>query len=782
MAEHDLPIAAIRNPVLNAWNEHGGAIISAPPGSGKTTQLPLWFLDSGEAPIFLLIPKRLAVRMAARQLSDQLAEPVGQRVGYQLRDDAKTSASTRLVVTTYGTFLRILLNDPDRISGSTVIFDEFHERSVDQDLSFALIHQYINELDDSVRRLIMSATLNIRELATQTGLPVIESDGRSYPVKLTYQPTNIKQPADIARVIRNEYQHVEHHILVFLPGIREIRAIERHLDMPVLILHGTLNATPDVQALSQAPATVILATNVAESSITLPSVHTVIDTGLERYAQVHPVTGLTELKTRRISQASATQRSGRAGRLGPGKGIRLWSEDDQQSLVPHLPPPVRESDLTESVLLIAGWGNRPAEIPWPETPPKQRLALAVEKLTTWGALSADGHITPHGRAMLRLGLPPWLAHLLALAQTENRLTAAALLAAHIGKGLMPAYDFTQPQTLSDFSDDIRKETIRLISRFQLEPNSTIEPISESLLVRALSDRVIRFHGKNDGQMISGTRVQTQVPSSSEWALLIDGIRREQHILGFAWVAVSGKAVLETLPIETDVLFQPTQKAAFLRRRRLGRLNLDETPYQPEPEEKIQAWSHHIDAFGEEALSWSAEDRAFKRRCQVAEALLDDWPKWPDGSEWTDLAMPFLNGLKRLDDLVLSPVLEHWLGYERLQWLNRTLPRHWTAPSGRTVTLEYLPEKATARATLKLQELFGLAESPTIASGTPIELDLCAPNGRSVASVIDLSHFWANIYPEVRKELRGRYNKHPWPEDPLSFQATQKTNRQLRSDA
>lgn len=781
LVESTLPIQAIQSQLTDAWNQ-GGAVVSAPPGSGKTTQLPLWLLELSDRPVFLLIPKRLAVTLAAKQLAANLGEPLGDQVGYQLRNDAKTGPKTRLLVTTYGTFLRILLNDPDRFTQSTIIFDEFHERSEDQDLSFALVNQYVDLLDNSIRRIIMSATLNTDDIVRQTGLTPIESAGRSHPVNIHYQRKEVTQPDAIAAVIRQAYQQTDRHLLVFLPGIREIRAVETRLSQPVLILHGTLTTTPDVKALAEAESTVILATNVAESSITLPGVHTVIDTGLERFAQTHPVTGLTELKTRRISQASATQRAGRAGRLGPGIAIRLWSEDEHLSLAAHLPPPIRECDLTETVLMVAGWGSRLEDLPWLERPPVSRWRLAEQKLMTWGALDGDAQLTPHGQSMLRLGLEPWLGHLLALADPANRLPAAALLAAHISLGRKLDYALLAPQSIEDFPADVRQEVNRLLRRFNVSLKGSIEPISESLLAHALSDRIMHITTSHEGQMISGTRVRFLEPVKAGWGLLVDGLRQGQEVRCFAWIPVSQTAVFDAVPIQESIEFQPNQKAAFIRVRRLGQVILDKNACQPDDAKRIQAWLHYIDQNGENALPWKPADLALKRRCLVAASRLENWPAWPEKTDWADMVQPFLNGLKRLDDLAMKPVLEHWLGYERGQQLLQALPDTWTAPSGRVITLEYLPEKATARATLKLQELFGLADGPTIAGQTPIELELCAPNGRGVANVIDLSHFWHNIYPEVRKELRGRYNKHPWPEDPLTAVATGKTNRQLRSES
>lgn len=313
-----LPIDSIKQPVLQAWN-NGGCIVSAPPGSGKTTKLPLWLLEENDRTIYLLIPKRLAVMLAARQLAANLGESVGQRVGFRLRHDAKVGKSTRLVVTTYGSFIRMLLNDASLLEGSTVILDEFHERSVDQDFCYALINEYAELLDDSVRRIIMSATFNSQKIEQQTGLTKIESDGFSYPLTTSFQKSSKDWVSDAARCAGQLYGTSDDHVLMFLPGLREIREVSSRLTsaIPTLTLHGQLEKTPDIQQLEQAEPTLILATNIAESSLTLPRVSTVLDCGYERYVKTDATTGINQLLTRRISKASATQRAGRRPAWGP---------------------------------------------------------------------------------------------------------------------------------------------------------------------------------------------------------------------------------------------------------------------------------------------------------------------------------------------------------------------------------------------------------------------------------------------------------------------------------
>ena len=460
-----LPIQAIKGDLLAAWSR-GGAIVSAPPGSGKTTQLPLWLLEPSSVfamqntvltgPIYLLIPKRLAVKLAANQLARNFGEDVGDTIGYQLRNDQKISAKTRITVTTYGSFLRILLNNPDQLGQATVIFDEFHERSVEQDLCYALVNQYVDYFDEHVRRIIMSATLNVDKIASQTQLPLIESEGFSYPVDVHFQKTEVKNSRLVAPIIEAQWQTTDDHLLVFCPGLAEIRQLEQQLapNIPVLILHGQLSATPNLGDLEKAASTVILATNIAESSVTLPRVHTVVDLGLERFASIHPVTGITELKTRQISQASATQRTGRAGRLAPGKCIRLWSADEHKALVAHQPAEITLADLTDTVMHCLQWGTTREELVWLDQPSASRWQLAVDKLRHWRAIDSDGQLNAHGLAMQKIGLQPWLRHLIAVAQAHENLVGPALLAAHLTTGQPVTYDTQQTQSIRNFSKAI----------------------------------------------------------------------------------------------------------------------------------------------------------------------------------------------------------------------------------------------------------------------------------------------------------------------------------------
>ncbi len=777
-----LPITTIQQSVLEHWR-NGGVIVSAPPGSGKTTQLPLWFLSENEHLVYLLIPKRIAVKLAAQQLSRNLGESVGQQVGYVLRNDRKTSSQTKIIATTYGTFLQMLLNDPDQFASSTIIFDEFHERALDQDVSYALVNHLVEYLDDSVKRVFMSATMNSEAMAEQTGLPHLESEGRSYPIDIRYRKTDLKNRRELAQFIEGIWRETDDHLLVFCAGIADMRRIEQHLpaNTPTLILHSQLDNAPDLNALETAPSTIILATNIAESSVTLARVHTVIDLGTERFAAVHSVTGLSELKTRKISRASATQRAGRAGRLQPGLAWRCWSEDEHQTLTPYQSPEIQQTELTQAVLQCLSWGAQRQELQWLNPPSSARWQLGLDKLYGWQAIGDDTTLTKHGIAMLKMGVEPWLAHLLSLAQQENCLSSAAIFAAHFSLNRDIQYDPFSDNNRAVFAKDIQYEAQTLCQRLNTRLTDNIPALSETFLIQAIPERLIYWQSSVSGRYFSGTETRSRHESNKTgWALLLEGQKRDNHILVHKNLPVSEKQVFEALkPVEL-INFQPGQRHEFVQETRIGQILIKSQPLTPDIQQREAAWLHYLNEKGEAALSLSAETIELKSRWRFANRLTNELPAWPDAKEWATITAPFLAGLKRLKDLDTENVLINHLGYKWQQWLNKQVPKTWIAPSGRAVTIDYDTANKKAAVGIKLQEAFGLNEQPEIAGKLPLTLNLQAPNGRPVASVTDIKYFWADVYPEVRKELRGRYAKHPWPEDPLTSQATMKTNRQLRS--
>ncbi len=780
-----LPVEDIKESVLNAWAD-GGCIVSAPPGSGKTTLLPLWLLEKTDQPIFLLIPKRIAVKMAASRLAENLNEPLGKRVGYRLRREQKTSRQTQLTVITYGSFLRLLINDPDSIAGATVIFDEFHERTAEQDFCLALIHQYFEVFDDSIKRIIMSATLTQNTLANYSRLPVTESQGFSHPLEIEYKKLDLFRFENAAPILLNYWQKTNDHLLVFVPGLKEMRAIERALPdgVPILLLHSQLEQLPNLSQLDWTSSTIILATNIAESSLTIPRVKTVIDTGFERHVTINPITSISELKTRRISRASATQRAGRAARLGPGYALRLWSEDEHNQLIEHQPPEILHAELTELYLLSLAWGCKLEDLRWLDTPTSARIEAAKAKLRHWNAIDNQDELTDHGKLMIQIGLEPWLSHIVTVSKAHNCLTAGVILAAQYSLGTDLEYDPFTLDNLGKLNNAVIRESQRIAQRLQHQLLEKFTPFSEQALISALADRLVYQNAKKHCQLISGTAVIFHDNrEESTWSIMLQGIRSKNNILISQHIPVSATAVLAELQPQIAIEFTPisNNQMGFKQVKTLGAIRLAESSYSPSSKEKVQAWSEYICQNGEKAFNWTDETRQLKEKWLLASVSIKDWPNWPTAKEWATLSGPFLATIDKLNKLSLKSVIEHALGYQRCQLLIEKYPSQWTAPSKRALALKYSAEHSTMTTQCKLQELFGLESLPKMEEGIQLSIEATAPNGRPVAKITDLSYFWANIYPEIRKELRGRYSKHPWPEDPLTSIATAKTNRQLKHD-
>jgi ATP-dependent helicase HrpB len=627
----------------------------------------------------------------------------------------------------------------------------------------------------------MSATLNVSEIERQTQLPIIESQGFSYPVETTYKPTDVSHFNKVSGFVHQSWQETADHILVFCAGLREIRRLEQALpsEIPTLILHGQLHKTPNLMRLEIDKPTVILATNVAESSVTLSRVHTVIDLGLERFAQTHPVTGITELKTRKISKASATQRAGRAGRLGPGKAIRLWSEDQHALLISHQPPELTYADLTGTVLKCMHWGTTNQELTWLDSPSEMRWQLAEEKLKTWVAIDKRNTLTEHGHAMVRIGLEPWLSHFLALAENQNCLQSASVIAAAISLKLLDTVPVMTEINSTQLPRDLTKEANSILQRFQKKLSGTIKPISPSLLIHAFSDRIIYWRNSQTGILVNGNETRAHTPHKEMWGILLDGIKQNGVILASQWLPVSNTDVTAALPPNETITYS-VKNRTFRAVSSLGKIKLNEMPIRPTEQQKSASWMLAITEFGSDEFNWNETTLSLKQRWLFAIENDSNWPHWPSNQRWANIASEFMAGISTFDQLPLQAMLDHAMGYENKKLLEQQYPKSWLAPTARHIQLSYDAANAKVTCALKLQEIFGLKNQPTVGNGIPITLSLLSPNGRPVANVTDLSHFWATVYPEIRKELRGRYSKHPWPEDPTAFKATSKTNRQIRS--
>ncbi|HET8902920.1 MAG TPA: ATP-dependent helicase C-terminal domain-containing protein [Saccharospirillum sp.] len=780
-----LPVDDIRDEVLSHW-AHNGCLVQSPPGSGKTTRLPLWLLEATPQEIVLLLPRRLPVKLAAHQLARQLGEAVGQTVGISLRDNTQRSTKTRLTVTTYGAFLRRLTRDPELAGVSTVILDEFHERQLDQDSCLTLLHSCRAMFRPDLKLLVMSATLAMDTLHRRLALPKVESDGQLHPLTLHYRP--IRNPdwhSALLRVIEEARAQCDGHILVFLAGLRDIEAVNQRLpaECETFVMHSQVNNDDLIDQLQNSKAAVILSTNLAESSVTLPGVRCVVDLGRERYARVDPHTDLTELVTRRISKSSADQRAGRAAREGPGLCFRLWSETEQDALAPDQPAEITQADLKPLVLNLADWGLQREEAFWLTPPNPGRWQLALDQLHHWQAIDATGtQLTDHGRTLIDAGLTPTLAHLVSLASDPATISDALWFAA------MMSVEQPLPDPVRDtFAEQVRRgdprlkqEARRLARSLGVTLKDRAHPLPDELLVRALPQRLVRVDADDTARLASGRQVRCrdQGPKPG-WYLLVQGQDQGSSILAHTLWPLDDQAVHSALPETETVRYRPDLDR-FESERRRGAFVLSTRPTRPKAAEKVAAWRHSLAQTPVD--QWPAPASLsiwMNRYALLRHHLPDDWPEIPNANTLVQWADPYLTALPHLSALDTPEVLNAWLGYERVHEINRLCPSRWTAPSGRAVPLTYDASTNRVSADLKLQEAFGLTESPTLIGGRlAMTLNLQAPNGRTLASVIDLPHFWSSIYPEIRKEMRGRYNKHPWPADPMTAPATQATNRQL----
>ncbi len=800
----------------------------------------------------MLEPRRLAARHAAERLAAGLGEPVGGRVGYSVRLESRTSAATRLEVVTAGLFLRRLQSDPALDGVACVIFDEFHERQAEADLALALVRQARSLLRPELRLLVMSATLDLAPLATELdGAAVISCEGRSHPVALTYQP-----PRPDERLERQVLRALEGHwlaepeprgtALVFLPGLGELETARRAIEatpwgqeLEVDLLHGQLPLAAQGQAIAApqgAAGKVVLATSVAESSLTIAGVTLVIDSGLSRRSRFDPATGMDGLVTQPASQASAEQRSGRAGRLGPGRCLRLWSPAEQQRRAAFDPPELLEVDPLPIALQLAEWGAAEDEsLPWLTAPPRRPLAEARGLLLQLGAVDGHGRITSHGRAMARLGLHPRLAHMLLQARQrgwESLATAVAVLLSErdpldrreAGSDLMRRLDWLRrsPEPEGSGRAAGRAPWTKLQTQLlrQLREGRTggdpvaIAPGGGSggdagggsddiraaqLLAWAYPERLALGRGRGDGRFLMrsgrGAVLPPGDPLAAAEALAIasvDGQGQEARVRLAVALSRSGleELVAEEVEEETEARWDGTdQRVRCERLRRSGALVLERRPWPDASGELVErALLEGLERLGLEVLPWCRASRQLQQRLMLAHRHLG--APWPDRSPerlrqdpgaWLG---PHLDGLRRLQDLQqldLSEILWGDLDWSRRRELDRLLPLSQPVPSGRRVPLDY--GSGTPVLAVKLQEMFGCLEGPTVLDGRlAVRVELLSPAGRPAAVTSDLACFWSQGYAEVRRELRGRYPRHPWPEDPRQGVASARTKAALAREA
>ena len=795
-------------PALRAALRAGpNAVLVAPPGAGKTTVVPLALLDepwAAGAKLIVLEPRRLAARAAATRMAQTLGEAVGATVGFRVRLQSRVSAATRVEVVTDGVFTRMILDDPALEGVAAVLFDEAHERSLDADLGLAFALDAQAVLRPDLRLLAMSATLDGAALARLMGeAPVIESLGRAYPVETRYlgRDAALRLEDDVARAVRRALAQEEGGVLAFLPGQGEIRRCAERLAesvrdpaVDVAPLYGALDPVEQDRAVSPAAPgrrKVVLATSIAETSLTLEGVRVVVDAGFARVPRFDPASGLTRLETVRVSRAAADQRRGRAGRTAPGVCYRLWDEAQTRGLTPFTAPEIAESDLAGVALSLAAWGARdPASLCFLDPPPAGAFAEARRLLVELGALDAEGGLTAHGRRMAGFGLPPRLSHMVLEGARLGAGPRAARIAALLGeRGLGGrGADLTERLGRLDGERSPRATDARaLAARWAKAAGGVLSddaPSDGRLLALAFPERVARARGApGEFRLVSGRGAVLDAADAlarSPWLAVGElaggGVR--DRILTAA--ALDEAEVLEAFAdriiVEETVEVDAEGRVTARRVSRLGRLVVEARPLdRPDPQRLAEALLARVRADGVAALPWS--EAAIGLRARVAFLrTLEPAAAWPDLSEaalqdeleaWLG---PLLAGITRLDALAagdLHAALLALVPWELQRRLDADAPIRLVTPAGTSAAIDYAAGGGP-RAEVRVQELYGLAEHPMLAGGrAPLTLALLSPARRPVQVTRDLPGFWRGSWREVRSEMRGRYPRHPWPEDPLA---------------
>lgn len=821
-----LPVDLIIDELRTTLRLHVNTILVAPPGAGKTTRIPLALLNEpwleGRR-ILMLEPRRLAARAAARYMAVSLGEEVGRTVGYRVKHDTKVSPMTRIEVITEGVLTRLLQADPSLEDVGLVILDEFHERSLHADLGLALCLQSQAVLRNDLRLLVMSATLEAKSVAALLhDAPIVISEGRTFPVETRYlqHPVNGRIETSIVRIVQDALAQEQGDLLVFLPGVAEIRRVEALLNQ--LSLKPNVRVAPLFGSLSQeaqdaaiAPAKpgerkIVLATSIAETSLTVNGVRIVVDSGLMRVSRFSPRTGMTRLETIAVSKASADQRRGRAGRLESGICYRLWTEQEDRQLVPHTTPEIREADLVPLALELAVWGvSEPAELMWLDPPPQAAFAQARNLLQELGALDGGGAITPHGRRMSELGLHPRLAHMLLKADEFGlgRLACelAALLserdllrgdeAAAAGVDLrlrVEALRRHHHAALSSVREDaavkrIFAEAGNLQRALGIAPSRSGDTPDDAaacglLLSLAYPDRIAQRRTSGRFLLTNGRGAvipQLQQLSNAPYlvAAELDDQGAESRIYLAAPVDLVDLKQQADIRIEEQSITLWDHAAQAVRARkqiRLGALILEEVSLKdPDPDLVMHTLLEGISEEGVVLLPWSKTSNQLRQRLLFMHQL--DQTAWPDVTDdallatMVDWLAPHLYGYRSSNDLKrlnMVAILESMLSWDLRRQLDELAPTHITVPSGSRIAVDYTDVSAPLLA-VRLQEMFGLEKTPCLGGGKiPLTIHLLSPAQRPVQVTRDLESFWRDAYFEVRKDLKGRYPKHYWPDNPL----------------
>ncbi len=787
-------------PALKATLGLGNAaVLVAPPGAGKTTVVPLELLGEpwrGDGRIIVLEPRRLAARAAAERMAATLGENVGETVGFRVRMQSRISARTRIEVVTEGVFTRMILADPELAGIACVIFDEFHERSLDADLGLALAIDTQRLLRDDLRLLVMSATLDGAAVARLLdGAPVIESQGRMFPVETRYlgRDDRLRLEDQVVRAVDKALAEQSGSLLVFLPGQGEIlRTAERlaerkRPDVEIAPLYGALDPRDQDRAIKPAAVGVrkiVLATSIAETSLTIQGVRVVIDCGLARVPRFDPSSGLTRLATVRVSRAAADQRRGRAGRTEPGACYRLWNEAETRAFPAYADPEILDADLSGLALDLARWGAKNVtDLAFLDPPPAAAFGEARALLARLEALDGKGVLTPHGRALSAVPLPPRLAHMVLKAAETGQALRAALGAALITERGLGGRDVDLRHRLESLDRDRSpraRDAKALADRWAsfAGKSGTAEPLSDGLLLAfAYPERVARARGgQGEFQLVSGRGAfiePTDALAREPWLAVAElggGDRRDRILLAAPLDPAELVAFKDQFEVEERLEESGGGRLRGKRLTRLGRLTIrEEILESPDPALIARALADRVRREGLAALPWSPATLAWRER--LAFVRSGD-PAWPDLSDTAlidaldDWLTPLLSGVRSLAALkpdILDGALRALIPWDLQRRLDAEAPARWTAPTGNSFTIDYAAE-AGPRVDVRVQEVFGISQHPTV-GGVPLTMSLLSPGHRPIQTTKDLPGFWKGSWKDVRSDMRGRYPKHVWPEDP-----------------
>jgi ATP-dependent helicase HrpB len=818
-----LPIDAVLPDLALSLRERGAAVLVAPPGAGKTTRVPLVLAEASWAAgkkVLVLEPRRLAARAAAERMASTLGETVGDTVGLRVRLGSKVSRRTRIEIVTEGVFTRLILDDPGLSGVAAVLFDEFHERSLDGDLGLALALDARQGWRPDLKLVVMSATLDGERVAKLLGdAPLIASTGRVFPVETRYLGRDPVKPveAQVAEAVVRGLRTDPGSLLVFLPGAAEIRRTEtmlkerlREPSVDVVALSGSLERDAQDRAIAPAPPhrrKVVLATSIAETSLTIEGVRIVVDCGLARVPRYEPDVGLTRLETVRVSRASADQRRGRAGRTEPGICYRLWDEPQTAALEPTAKPEILVTDLTSLVLDLAQWGIAdPAVLAFPDPPLPAALAAARLQLIDLDAIDADGRITEAGRRLRRLPLPPRLARMVVegSAQGSDQVSAIAAILSERGLGgddvdLCHRLDALR-RDRSRRGNDARKmaerwaklaseDRLNACDRAPLRERKGVDPSPGSLLALAYPDRIAKNRGGELGTFLlangRGASLDPASPLAREPFLAVAelaGSAGQSRILLAAPISAAEieARVGSRLDARDEIAFDPASGSLHGRRtRRLGALVLAEQPLRIAPSEQTACLlAEGAARLGLARLPWTKSLRQWRDRVMfLRHAEGDEWPDVSDASlveriqQWLAPALAGKTALAELSEDEFAAALAALLPWQLRRRLEHDAPTSFTAPSGSRVAIDYGAQDGP-KLSIRVQELFGLDSHPTVAGGrVRLIVELLSPAHRPVQITRDLPGFWRGSYAGVKAEMKGRYPKHRWPDDPLAAVAT-----------